>query len=94
VDDRDDRRAAALARIATKREFRTHVLVYCAVSILLVVIWAASGGGSFWPIWVIAGWGIGLGLHGWQVDGQKPISEADIVEEMHRLGEPPDHSTP
>jgi len=94
VDDRDDRRAAALARIATKREFRTHVLVYCAVNILLVVIWAASGGGSFWPIWVIAGWGIGLGLHGWQVYGQKPISEADIVEEMHRLGEPPDHSTP
>ena len=94
MDDRDDRRAAALARIATKREFRTHVLVYCAVNILLVVIWAACGGGSFWPIWVIAGWGIGLGLHGWQVDGQKPISEADIVEEMHRLGEPPDHSTP
>jgi len=30
---------------------------------MLVGIWAASGGGYFWPIWPILGWGIGLGCH-------------------------------
>src|SRR5205085_11426605 len=26
-------------------------------------IWAAGGGGYFWPIWPILGWGIGVGCH-------------------------------
>jgi class 3 adenylate cyclase len=30
---------------------------------MLIGIWAASGGGYFWPIWPILGWGIGLGCH-------------------------------
>jgi hypothetical protein len=85
VDQHDERRAAAIGRITAKREFRNHALIYCAVNMVLVVIWAASGGGYFWPIWVIAGWGIGLAAHAWRTHGQKPISEADIVEEMHRV---------
>lgn len=82
----DERRAAAVDRLTAKREFRNHALVYGAVNTLLVVIWAASGAGYFWPIWAIGGWGIGLALHAWQVYGQKPITEADIDDEMHRLG--------
>jgi hypothetical protein len=27
-------------------------------SLITVVIWAASGGGYFWPIWVIGPWGV------------------------------------
>ena len=88
MDHHDERRAAAIGRIADKRDFRNHALVYSAVNLLLVVIWAASGAGSFWPIWVIAGWGIGLAAHAWQIYGQKPISEADIIEEMHRPQNP------
>jgi class 3 adenylate cyclase len=30
---------------------------------MLIAIWAASGGGYFWPIWPILGWGIGVGGH-------------------------------
>jgi len=88
MDRNDERRAAAIARIADKRDFRTHALVYCAVNTLLLVIWAASGAGYFWPIWVIAGWGIGLAAHAWGIYGQKPISEAEINEEMHRVESP------
>lgn len=33
---------------------------YLAVNAMLVVIWAATGAGYFWPIWPILGWGIGL----------------------------------
>ena len=89
MDHQDERRAAAVARITDKRDFRNHALLYCAVNTLLVVIWAASGAGSFWPIWPIAGWGIGIAFHGWHVYGERPITEDDIVEEMHRREEPP-----
>ena len=94
MEHRYDRRAAAIDRIANKREFRKHALVYCAVNTLLVVIWAASGAGYFWPIWAIAGWGVGLALHAWRIYGQKPISEDDIIEEMHRFDERPNQTTP
>ena len=89
MDHHEEYRAAAIARITDKRDFRNHAVIYCAVNILLVVIWAASGAGYFWPIWPIAGWGIALALHAWQTFGQKTISEADIVEEMRRLESPP-----
>jgi len=84
MDHHDERRAVAIARITDKRDFRNHTVVYCAVNALLVAIWAASGAGYFWPIWPIAGWGVALALHAWRTFGQKPISEADIIEEMHR----------
>jgi hypothetical protein len=31
---------------------------------LLVVIWALTGMGYFWPIWPAVGWGIGILSHG------------------------------
>jgi len=88
MDPHEDQRAAAIARITDKRDFRNHAVIYCAVNVLLVVIWAASGAGYFWPIWPIAGWGIGLALQAWRTFGQQPISEAAIAEEMHRLDNP------
>jgi hypothetical protein len=45
------------------RRFYTDVLIYGVVNIGLILIWALSGGGYFWPVWVIIGWGIGLGVH-------------------------------
>ena len=84
MEYQDERRAAAVARITAKRDFRNHAFVYCAVNTLLVVIWAASGAGYFWPIWAIGGWGIGLAAHAWNVYGDRSISESEIIEEMNR----------
>ena len=42
---------------------RIHFTIYLLVNLLLIGIWAASGGGYFWPIWPILGWGIGVGCH-------------------------------
>ena len=36
-------------------------MTYLAVSALLVLIWALTGAGYFWPIWPILGWGLCAG---------------------------------
>ena len=42
------------------RTIRPDVAVYLAVNLMLIVIWAATGAGYFWPIWPLLGWGVGL----------------------------------
>ncbi len=84
MDAHNERRAAAIKRLENKRDFKNHALIYGAVNVMLVVIWAASGAGYFWPIWSIAGWGVGLALHAWSVYGERPITEEEIEEETKR----------
>ena len=81
--DDQERRDAAIKRIKDKRDFKTHAVSYVVVNLFLIGVWAVSGGGYFWPGWVMAGWGIGLVLHGWQTyRGERPITEEDIQREM------------
>jgi len=82
MDDHDEVREAAVKRVKARRDFKTHAVTYVLVNTLLVVIWAFSGAGYFWPIWIIAGWGIGLALNAWTVYFEKPISEDEIRREM------------
>jgi hypothetical protein len=84
VNDDDARRSAAIDRLKAKRDFKADLFSYIVINALLIVIWAATGAGYFWPIWVIIGWGIGLIFHAWTVFGQKPITEADVQREMQR----------
>jgi hypothetical protein len=46
-----------------RREFAEHVRLYLTVMGLLVVIWALTGMGYFWPVWPIVGWGVGIVSH-------------------------------
>ena len=84
MDDFDERRETAVKRVKAKREFKNHLAVYLIVNALLVVIWAMSGAGYFWPIWSIAGWGVGLAFNAWSAYFEKPISEEDIRREMEK----------
>jgi uncharacterized protein DUF1707/2TM domain-containing protein len=43
--------------------FPEHLAAYIAVNVMLIFIWIAAGGGFFWPIFPIAGWGIGVVAH-------------------------------
>ena len=51
----DDRREAAIRSLRAKREFRQHLVVYATINGFLVVIWAVTWPGYFWPVWPVAG---------------------------------------
>lgn len=78
-------REQAVSRIESKRDFRAHASIYVAVNVVLVVVWASTGSGLFWPIFPLLGWGIGVAVHAWDVYGRKPISEDRIRREAERL---------
>jgi hypothetical protein len=79
-------RDLARKRLQAKREFTGNLVAYVVVNAFLIGIWAMSGAGYFWPGWVLAGWGLGLVLHGWEVYFRRPITEADIDAEVRRSG--------
>lgn len=82
----DPQRTAAIDRLKAKRAFQANVVSFVFVNALLVVIWALSGGGTFWPIWIMAFWGFGLAMHAWTVYGGRGITEDDVQREMRRGG--------
>jgi hypothetical protein len=86
MTDVNDKRAAAIRRLEAKRAFNLHATIYVAVNVLLIAIWAITGGRYFWPIWPILGWGVAVAIHYWMVFKQKPITEDDIRREMERDG--------
>ena len=81
----DDARQQAIRRLGQKRAYRRQVQQYLLVNAILIVIWAATGRGYFWPIWPIFGWGISLLIQGWKLSHpQRPFSEDEIQREMLR----------
>ena len=84
VDEVVDEREAARRRLQAKRDFSAHLVSYVVVNAFLVVVWAVTGAGYFWPIWVLGCWGIGLVLHAWDVFWRRPLTEADIDSELER----------
>lgn len=79
-------REAAKRRVRARRDFTSNVIAYLAINAVLVVIWALSGAGYFWPAWIIGIWGVILVLHWWNVFGRRPMTEADIDAEVNRRG--------
>lgn len=50
----------ALEKAKDLRKLYSHLTIYGLVNFASILIWLMSGGGYFWPIWIIVGWGIGL----------------------------------
>ncbi len=77
-------RDRARKRLQDRRDFWSHVVVFAVVNSFLIGVWAVTGAGYFWPIWVIAGWGIGLVLHASETFWHRPVTEADVDAELRR----------
>ena len=82
--DETERRAEAMKRVRRKRDFQHQAVTLAAVSVLLIVIWAASGQGFLWPAFPIAAFALALATQAWHVYGEKPITEEQIQREMQR----------
>lgn len=56
-------RKKAEKRVKERMELLRHFGTYVVVNGFLVVVWALSGAGYPWFLWVMAGWGLGLAIH-------------------------------
>ena len=80
----DSARDEARKRIEKRRNLEGAMVGYVVVNGFLVLIWAVTGGGYFWPGWVLGAWGIGMVLGLWDYL-RRPVSEADIDAEVRRM---------
>lgn len=87
TDVSSDSRAAARKRLEERRGFVPHFIVYLVVNAGLVLVWAMTIGpdGFFWPVFPIVFWGVGIAMHAWSAYFSKPITEADVNEELERM---------
>jgi 2TM domain len=80
-----DLRGRAIRRLKQKRDFGAHLFIYLVVNAFVIGIWAVTGSGFFWPVFLLSFWGIGLVLNAWDVYWRKPVSEDQIRQEMQRM---------
>jgi hypothetical protein len=80
-------RERALARLKKKHDFHIHLTIYVLFNACVVAVWAMTGSGFFWPIFLIAGWGIGVVANAWDAYGRDVPTESQIRHEMDRLNE-------
>jgi 2TM domain len=79
-------RERAIKRLKKRRDFSAHLLVYALVNTFLVAIWALTDRhGFFWPVFPIAGWGIGVVMNAWDAFHNEDFNEAQIRREIARI---------
>jgi Domain of unknown function (DUF1707)/2TM domain len=54
---------------AARQAFYRALFAYVIINLFLIGIWAFSGRGAFWPIWVVLGWGLGMAFYAFRVFG-------------------------
>jgi signal transduction histidine kinase len=50
-----------------QRALKLHAAVDASIVASIVLIWALTSRGYFWPVWVMLALGVALGIHGWFV---------------------------
>lgn len=81
----EDLRQIARKRIEDRRGFVPHLIIYVLINAGLIIIWAVTSQGFFWPGFVLGFWGVGLVMHAWSAFVSRPITEADVEREVRRL---------
>jgi uncharacterized membrane protein len=71
VTDENKARKAAEARLNAQSGFKKMLGGFVILWVIVVAVWALSGGGSFWPVWVFLGTGIALLYGAWSAYGPR-----------------------
>ncbi|MBA3864934.1 MAG: 2TM domain-containing protein [Solirubrobacterales bacterium] len=83
IDTTENARELAIQRLKMKQDFKGMAAGGAFAILVTIVIWALSGAGYFWPVWVILGVAVGVVATGWKVYGpSNRISEGDVQREM------------
>ena len=80
----DSARQQAIQRLHQRRGFVNYIIGAVVVSLFMVLIWAPSGRGYFWPAWVMGGFLIGAIFYGVNQAMNKPLTEDQIQREMQK----------
>lgn len=81
-------------RVRDMKSFYTHLVVYVIVNGLLIILWAISDRGFPWFLFPLAGWGIGLFFHWYNIFVENGIlgrsweerKVKELVEKERRRG--------
>jgi hypothetical protein len=74
----------ARKRIEKRRGLQGGMVAYVVVNSFLILVWAMTGAGYFWPAWILGGWGIGMLLGLWDYL-RGDVTEADVDAEVRRM---------
>jgi hypothetical protein len=77
-------REEARKRIESRRNLQGGLIAYVVFNAFFVLVWAMTGGGYFWPGWIIGGWGAGMVMGIWAYL-RGPVTETDVDEELRRM---------
>ena len=69
------------------RDFQAHVAAYLVINTAFVLIWALTGQGFFWPVYPLAGWGIGLSFQHFSAVVRGQITDEDVRRKLRPGGE-------
>ena len=85
IDNPENARELAIQLLKMKQDFKGLAGGGLFAVVIVVAIWALSGGGYFWPVWVMLGAAIAIVSTGWKAYGPaNRITEDDVQREMSR----------
>ena len=79
----DQGQMRAVAQVQRWHDFKAHVGAYLLINAILIIIWAATGGGTFWPGISLAAWGLGLSSQHF-LNSFSPITTDRVRRELRR----------
>lgn len=87
MTDENKARKAAEQRLGAQAGFKKMFGGFIILWVVMVAIWALSGAGYFWPVWVFLGTGIALLYGAWAAYGPRESgpSESEIEAETKKF---------
>jgi uncharacterized RDD family membrane protein YckC len=81
--DRDE----AIRRLTARHHLQQSGISFLGLTVVLIVIWAVSGAGEFWPVFPILAFAFAFASQAVAVYTHKGITEQDIQKELARRGD-------